>query len=58
MKGAQMLNVKNWTTQQINAEFTRLLDIASRQGFASDKQRAFFCALRAEWRKRQELYNN
>lgn len=53
-----MLNIKNWDTQRINAEFNRLLDTASRQGFASDKQRAFFCALRTEWRKRQELYNN
>jgi hypothetical protein len=53
-----MQNLKTWTTARIDAEYSRLLDTVSRQGFASDKQRAFFCALRAEWRKRQELYNN
>lgn len=52
-----MQNLKQWDTQRINAEFNRLLDTASRQGFASDKQRAFFCALRAEWRHRQAEYN-
>lgn len=52
-----MQNLKQWATQRINAEFNRLLNTASRQGFASDKQRAFFCALRAEWRRRQAEHN-
>lgn len=53
-----MQNLKQWDTQRINAEYNRLLTLATSKGFASAKQRSFFYALREEWNKRQRINYN
>ena len=53
-----MRTFATWTDREINKEYDRLLILATLQGFASDKQRKFFLALKREWNKRQRLNNN
>lgn len=52
-----MQTLANRTTADINAEYERLLRAMMAGEFPQSKTRYFY-ALRAEWRKRQELYNN
>lgn len=47
-----------WTDREIDREYDRLLTLATLQGFASDKQRKFFLALKREWNKRQRINYN
>ena len=52
-----MQTLANTPTAQINADYNRAIRAAMAGGVTPAQRRQFY-ALRAEWRRRQELYNN